>query len=190
MLYHAFKVKNDLLIRIKNMETTNFIKKDNVVALYNNDNLIGYNILEYSDLELESGLNLSNDKLTSSINSVLEKYDFELLETDHNDYFVVGKIIECEKHPKSSKLSLCKVDVNSEVLDIVCGGVNARKDIKVVVAKIGAVLKSGLWIQPGLVMNETSNGMLCSATELGLQQEYPGILELDDTYQVGSRFEF
>lgn len=190
MLYHAFKVKSDLLIRIVNKETTKFDKKDNVVALYNNDNLIGYNILDYNDLDLKDGLQESNDALTKSINSLLVKHNFELLETDTNDYFVVGKIIECEKHPKSNKLSLCKVDINTEVLDIVCGGVNAKKDLKVVVAKVGAVLKSGLWIQPGLVMNETSNGMLCSARELGLEQTYPGILELDDTYNVGSRFEF
>ena len=47
---------------------------------------------------------------------------------------------ECEMHPDSDHLHLCKVDIGSEVLDIVCGAPNARKGIKVIVAQVGAEL--------------------------------------------------
>ena len=51
---------------------------------------------------------------------------------------VIGEIKECEMHPDSDHLHLCKVDIGSEILDIVCGAPNARKGIKVIVAQVGA----------------------------------------------------
>ena len=53
---------------------------------------------------------------------------------------VVGKVIECVKHPDASKLSVCKVDVGNEILQIVCGASNVKKDIFVAVALVGAKL--------------------------------------------------
>ena len=53
---------------------------------------------------------------------------------------VIGEIKECEMHPESDHLHLCKVDIGSEILDIVCGAPNARKGIKVIVAQVGAEL--------------------------------------------------
>ena len=47
---------------------------------------------------------------------------------------VIGEIVECKEHPDSDHLHLCKVNIGSEVLDIVCGAPNARKGIKVIVA--------------------------------------------------------
>ena len=55
----------------------------------------------------------------------------------------IGKILECEMHPDSDHLHICKVDVGNEVLQIVCGAPNARVGIKVIVALVGAVLPDG-----------------------------------------------
>ena len=56
---------------------------------------------------------------------------------------VVGKVISCLPHPNSDHLHVCKVDVGTEILDIVCGAPNCRKDLKVIVARVGAKLPGG-----------------------------------------------
>ena len=83
---------------------------------------------------------------------------------------VIGEIKECEMHPDSDHLHLCKVDIGSEVLDIVCGAPNARKGIKVIVARVGAVLPGGE-IKAGVIRGVASNGMLCSLQELGVDKD-------------------
>ena len=62
----------------------------------------------------------------------------------------IGKILECKMHPDSDHLHLCKVDIGSEVLNIVCGAPNAREGIKVIVAVVGAKLP-GLTIKKGKI---------------------------------------
>ena len=56
---------------------------------------------------------------------------------------VIGEVIECISHPESDHLNLCKVDIKSEILNIVCGAPNVRKGIKVIVALDGCVLPKG-----------------------------------------------
>ena len=84
---------------------------------------------------------------------------------------VVGYVLECEMHPDSDHLHVCKIDVGDEVLDIVCGAPNMRKGLKVIVAKDGAVLPSGT-IKKGVIRGVESNGMLCSIAELGLDHKF------------------
>ena len=118
---------------------------------------------------------------------------------------VIGKIVDCKMHPDSDHLHLCKVDIGSEILNIVCGAQNARTGIKVIVALDGAVLpgvtvKAGGIIEKddkprvikrGMVRGEESNGMLCSMLELGLEHKYvdevdkTGIHELPEDAPLG-----
>ena len=56
---------------------------------------------------------------------------------------ITGEVISCEKHPESDHLNLCKVDIGSEVLNIICGAPNVRVGLKVIVAKNGAILPGG-----------------------------------------------
>ena len=104
---------------------------------------------------------------------------------------VIGKIIDCKDHPNSDHLHLCKVNIGSEVLDIVCGAPNARTGIKVIVAKDGAELPGGI-IKKGIIRGEVSNGMLCSIKELGLDNKFlkpedvEGIAELGDDAIIGA----
>ena len=84
---------------------------------------------------------------------------------------VVGEIKECKMHPDSDHLHLCKVDVGTEVLNIVCGAPNAREGLKVIVALDGAELPGGT-IKKGKIRGEESNGMLCSMAELGLEHKF------------------
>ena len=104
---------------------------------------------------------------------------------------VVGKILECDEHPDSDHLHVCKVDVGKEVLQIVCGAPNARKGIKVIVALPGAELPGDFTIKRGTIRGVESNGMMCSLAELGLESKFltqadkEGIHELLDTATVG-----
>ena len=103
---------------------------------------------------------------------------------------VIGKVLECVDHPDSDHLHVCKVDVGSEILDIVCGAPNCRKDLKVIVALPGAILPGGE-IKKGMIRGIESNGMLCAMSELGLdskflsESDYSGIYELDDNAPIG-----
>ena len=73
-----------------------------------------------------------------------------------------------EKHPNADKLNVCTVDVGNETLQIVCGAPNVEEGQKVVVAKVGAVMPSGMVIRDAELRGVASSGMICSATELSL----------------------
>jgi phenylalanyl-tRNA synthetase beta chain len=92
---------------------------------------------------------------------------------------VVGEVLECGRHPDADKLSLCQVTTDGkDRLGIVCGARNVRAGLKVAVAKVGAELPGGLAIKRTKIRGVESNGMLCSARELGLGDEHDGIMEL------------
>ncbi len=103
---------------------------------------------------------------------------------------VIGEVIECEKHPEADKLNVTKVNIGTEVLDIVCGAPNCRKGIKVIVAKVGAVLPE-IEIKASNIRGVSSNGMLCSLVELGIDTKFLkedaalGIHELGEDACVG-----
>lgn len=103
------------------------------------------------------------------------------------DNLVVGKVISVEKHPDADRLNLTKVDIGSEQLDIVCGAANVRPGLMVAVATVGAKLPNGLKIKRAKVRGIESIGMLCSASELGLEEQSDGLIELDSDAEVGQR---
>ena len=104
---------------------------------------------------------------------------------------VVGEVLECEMHPDSDHLHVCKVNVGEEVLQIVCGAPNVRKGLKVIVALVGAELPGDFKIKAGKIRGIESNGMLCSIAELGLDSKFlkpedkEGIHELPENAKVG-----
>ena len=104
---------------------------------------------------------------------------------------VVGEVLECEMHPDSDHLHVCKVNVGDEVLQIVCGAPNVRKGLKVIVALVGAELPGDFKIKAGKIRGIESNGMLCSIAELGLDSKFlkpedkEGIHELPVDAKVG-----
>ena len=84
----------------------------------------------------------------------------------------IGYVLECEPHPNSDHLSLCQVDVKTEVLQIVCGAPNVRKGQYVIVALVGAELLDGFKIKKAKIRGIESCGMICSLDELGLEHKY------------------
>jgi len=99
----------------------------------------------------------------------------------------VGLIASKQPHPDADKLSLLKVDVgDAEALDIVCGASNMGEGDKIPVATLGTVLPNGLKIKKGKIRGETSCGMCCSETELGLAEASAGLLILPADAPVGA----
>jgi len=94
---------------------------------------------------------------------------------------VVGHVLSCEKHPDADKLSVCQVDIGSSTRQIVCGAKNVREGLYVPVATVGAVMPNGMKIKHAKLRGVESDGMICSAKELGLPLQEDGILELDDS---------
>lgn len=100
---------------------------------------------------------------------------------------VVGEVVECGQHPDADKLRVTKVNVGeSELLDIVCGAPNCRTGLKVCVAKVGATLPGDFTIKKAKLRGQPSHGMLCSFSELGIDVEADGIIELPLDAPVGT----
>ncbi len=92
---------------------------------------------------------------------------------------VVGEVLEAARHPQADKLSVCTVTTDgSDRLQIICGAPNVRAGLRVAVAMVGAQLPGEVTIRRAKLRGLESQGMLCSARELGLGTEHDGILEL------------
>jgi phenylalanyl-tRNA synthetase beta chain len=91
---------------------------------------------------------------------------------------VVGEVLAVERHPNADKLTVCTVDAGGEKVKVVCGAPNVRKGMKAPLAKIGAALP-GAQIRKTSLRGVESEGMLCSARELGLSEDHSGLLELE-----------
>ena len=101
----------------------------------------------------------------------------------------IGKVVEAIQHPNADRLRLCTVDTGAEeTLEIVCGAPNARAGVKFPVATVGTRLPGNIKIKKSKIRGVTSNGMLCSARELGLGEDHDGILELPEDAPVGGDF--
>ncbi|MDZ7771041.1 MAG: hypothetical protein U5K38_19395 [Woeseiaceae bacterium] len=95
------------------------------------------------------------------------------------DGIVVGEVLEVKKHPDADRLSVCTVDFGAgDTVSVVCGAPNARAGIKSPLALPGTRLPNGIKLRRSKIRGVESQGMLCSAVELGLGDESDGIMEL------------
>lgn len=101
------------------------------------------------------------------------------------DKVIVAQVKQTTPHPQADKLTLCEVDTGSKRLKVVCGASNVRTGLKVALAQVGATLPGGLTIKESTLRGELSQGMLCSAAELGLADASEGIIELDEDAPIG-----
>ncbi|MBU4433780.1 MAG: phenylalanine--tRNA ligase subunit beta [Alphaproteobacteria bacterium] len=101
--------------------------------------------------------------------------------------FTVAKIIEAVQHPNADRLRVCQVDTVDGIKEIVCGAPNARAGLTTIYAPIGAYVPGlGVTLVEKPVRGVVSNGMLCSASELEAASESDGIMELPDSFAVGT----
>ena len=149
-----------------------------------------FNVSKYITIEGKGKVKADND-FTSTLTRVFNDEGFSIIfETSTAPDFIVGFVTKKEAHPDADKLSICQVEVGKEILQIVCGAPNVEAGQRVVVAQIGALMPSGLVIKESELRGVLSQGMICSARELGLPNAptKKGILVLDETHQVGTAF--
>ncbi len=130
---------------------------------------------------------------TLSDGMIMSGSNIETVETlgEDMDKVVVGKILEITSHPNADKLVITKVDIGSEVIQIVTGATNIKEGQYVPIVLAGGFLPGGLKIKKGKLRGEESNGMMCSAKELGIPdkvvpvKQRDGIFILDREYPLG-----
>src|SRR5947208_15441196 len=107
---------------------------------------------------------------------------------------LIARVLEVKKHPDADRLSLCLVDRGGGggggggPVEVVCGAPNVQAGKTYPYAPVGAVLPGGLKLERKKIRGVESNGMLCSAKDLGLGADHTGILELDTAAPPGARF--
>lgn len=150
-----------------------------------------FNASNYVDLDVVGNVEVTPE-LVGKLEAAIAANEAGIsLNVDFSPKFVIGFVESKEKHPNADKLSICNVNVGDEVLQIVCGAPNVEAGQKVVVAKVGAVMPSGMLIKEGNLRGVDSFGMLCSARELAIPgaPEVKGILVLDESAEIGSAFD-
>ena len=136
---------------------------------------------DYVDLKIDSKNEIQElcNKLTDC---GLEVASVECLDEKYKN-IVTAEILEKKSHPNADKLSLCSVTTGDEKFSVVCGANNHKKGDKVLLAKIGSRVyvddpQNTFTIKRSKIRGETSEGMLCSPGELGLQGDNSGIIIL------------
>lgn len=99
---------------------------------------------------------------------------------------VVARVLEVQPHPQADKLRLCRVHDGAGELSIVCGAPNVRAGLHVLLATPGAELPGGVKIRVSKIRGVESQGMICSARELGLGADAAGIMELPESAEPGT----
>ena len=130
-------------------------------------------IKEYVDL---SGLDIK--KLINSFTLATAEVEDIIVKGEDLRDVVVGEILSIENHPNSKKLHLLKVDGGDRIYDVVCGAPNVRENMKIAFVKAGGRVPAGE-ITKATVAGFESEGMCCSAFELGLSDDKAGLMEID-----------
>lgn len=136
-------------------------------------------------------INLSPEKLATEL--TMRSVEVNTIEKTNPGLanVVVGGISKVKKHPNADKLQLVTVDIGKKKLEVVCGGSNiTEKSIgqKVPVAPVGTILPSGITIKKAVIREVASEGMLCSAEELGLEKQGEReIMVLDPKRKTGEK---
>lgn len=126
------------------------------------------------------------DEICKKLNEIGLEVEEDLPDEKVFEKIVVAEIQECENHPDSDHLHVCKVFDGKEVYQIVCGAPNARKGIKVALALVGAYIPNGDFrIKKSKIRGVESCGMMCSEREMGISNEHDGIMELPPECRLG-----
>ncbi|MCX7905644.1 MAG: phenylalanine--tRNA ligase subunit beta [Elusimicrobiales bacterium] len=97
---------------------------------------------------------------------------------------VTAKVLEVKKHPNADRLKVCRVSTGSEEYEVVCGASNVKEGIIVPFATVGAKLKDSI-LKKAKIRGIESCGMICSASEIGIEDNSDGIMILDENLQLG-----
>lgn len=102
---------------------------------------------------------------------------------------ITAKVLDKQKHPNADKLSVCTVSDGTKEYQIVCGAPNVSAGQTIPLATVGAVLPGNFEIKPSKIRGVSSQGMICSKQELGLEESSDGIMVLDEKMPLGKKLE-
>lgn len=192
--------ENQVIIVVNsNIQITKEIKTNKYIFFVNDNNEIhSLNILKNTDFleSIKKTQKYSLTHLTTNeelrLQKILKRNKINI-KLENFTYFTIAKIIKRYNHPKSDKLFLLDLDVNEEKpLTIVTNTLNSLENSIVVIARLGAIMPSGLEIKPNKIMDVESEAMLCSYKSLNLDNTKEGIIILEKQYenQIGKEFDF
>lgn len=156
------------------------------------DQTLGYNFLAIDQIlpELQfNGTQVLTAAQVAQLNAALTAAGFTAdLVADETPHIVVGYVQTCEVHPDSDHMHITQTEIApGQSVQIVCGASNIAQGQKVIVATIGAVMPEGKIIWPGQLRGVQSDGMICAAREIGVENApAKGIMVLPDDWQVGT----
>lgn len=154
----------------ENETVVNVKEEGKTIHLLNDeDQVVGINYF-LEDSTLKSGLHNAKEYI-----NILNELFSEI-----ENPFVIGFVKSCVDHPKSEKLKICQVELGEQTVQIVCGASNVKENIKVIVAKVGAIMPNGQKIIAGKLLDVESNGMICSLSELQRGEPNRGIAIIEE----------
>ena len=101
------------------------------------------------------------------------------------DSVIVAKLEAVDRHPDADRLTVCRVNNGTEVVQVVCGATNHKTGDLVALAQPGSILPGDFKIKKSKIRGQVSQGMLCSEKELGLSDEAAGIMILPPDLTLG-----
>jgi phenylalanyl-tRNA synthetase beta chain len=141
---------------------------------------------------LEKFLDLKNtglDEIVKALTMLGLEVESVSLPSPLLDQFIVAEVMNTQKHPDADKLNVCSVNDRKNILQIICGAPNVRPGLKIVLAPIGSIIPtSNMKIERRKIRGVESEGMICSASELGIGEDSGKIIELDNNLQIGEKF--
>lgn len=152
---------------------------------FNVDQVLDYDKLPNGEVKLD-------EDQVAALNEKLASVGFSDKLTVAKPTLVYGYVKECAAHPDSDHLHVTQIDVgDGQDHQIVCGAPNIAQGQKVVVALPGTLMPTGAQIWPGALRGVESDGMICSARELGLAHapQNRGIMVVPDSFKIGDEFE-
>ncbi len=144
--------------------------------------------MKFSEKWLREWVNpsMETDELAHRLTMIGHEVDSLELHGAGLDGVVVGEVLESSPHPNADRLLVCQVSTGgTEVVEVVCGAPNVRDGMKSPFAPVGSTLLNGSKLKKAKIRGVVSNGMLCSAIEIGLGDDADGIVELDGDAPTG-----
>lgn len=189
-LFYSYQTMGDVLIVIFNNEkkATSHKRKGNVEVIYNNDEVIGYNIFNVQNfLKIKSQglIYLPSPTLVEVINTVLINAKIEPLGIKKESGYVIAQVLETKDLDSDKKL--VKLNLGNETSYAITKNKSISDNQKVVVAKANTRLNDGSLVKEGSLDNLVINAHICSEKELSIS-ESNDLLILDDEEEIGKDF--
>ena len=189
-MYYSYKGIGDVVIILFDnaKNPTRFEKRHRVTVIYNNEEIIGYNIFDIKEIikiRNEGMIYYPSPTLVSIINSILKNEKLPLIDVKKESGYVIGNIQEVSKF--DNEKYLVKVFLNDDCLYAIVKERLLNVNDKVVVAKEGTFLNNGELVKATHINDKVISAHVCTGTELGIKDERD-ILVLDNDAKTGEDF--